>query len=361
MSLPAVPTVPADLLRRQIAAILRGWGMPADQAAVTAGVLIDADLAGIDSHGAALLPLYDEFRRGGKIELAPTVEVVRDFGATAVIDGGGGLGAVPASRAIDLAVEKSRTFGVGAVAVRNAAHFGAAGIHARRAAERGAIGIATSAVFRPAIVPTFGAEPRLGTNPLAFAAPAGRNRPFLLDMATSTAAIGKLKLAARAGAPLPEGWAVDARGRPETGAERALADKRLTPLGGTPELGGHKGYGLATMVEILSTTLAGATFAPLRSADAPRHDVGHFLMAIQPEAFREPGAFEADLDDLLDALRATPPADPARPVLVAGDPEHAARERRARDGIPLPPVLADALCRMAEAAGAPVLLAVPAG
>jgi LDH2 family malate/lactate/ureidoglycolate dehydrogenase len=237
---------------------------------------------------------------------------------------------------MDLAIDKARIFGVGAVAVRNSNHFGAAGVYALRAAEQGLVGIATTAVFRPSIVPTHGREARFGTNPIAFAAPARRNLPFLLDMATSTVALGKFKLYAREGKAIPSGWALDEAGQAQTDPGQALVDRLMTPLGGSREMGGHKGYGLAAMVEILSTTLAGATYAPLRPPGANRNDVGHFHMAMHPEAFRDAGEFESDLDALIESLRATPAADPEQPVIVAGDPEYAARERRRREGIPVP-------------------------
>jgi LDH2 family malate/lactate/ureidoglycolate dehydrogenase len=210
-------------------------------------------------------------------------------------------------------------------------------------------------------VPTHGREARFGTNPIAFAAPAGRNPPFLLDMATSTVALGKFKLYARDGKAIPPGWALDAAGAPQTDPKQALVDRLMTPLGGGREGGGHKGYGLAAMVEILSTVLAGASYAPLRAAGAERNDVGHFHLALHPEAFRDAGAFESDLDALVEALRATPPADPAQPVMVAGDPEYAARERRRREGIPVPHSLLAQVQAIAERIGAAFSLAETVG
>src|SRR5919112_5805934 len=182
----SIPKFPAEAMRRQFEAIFRAWGFPGAQATTMADVLTEADLLGIDSHGITLVPLYDELIQSGMVVTAPHIRVVREFGATAVIDGGGGFGQAPSVRAMDLAVEKARAFGIGAVGVRNSNHFGAAGLYALRAAEKGFIGFATTAVFKASIVPTFGREARFGTNPIAFAAPAGRNRPFLLDMATST-------------------------------------------------------------------------------------------------------------------------------------------------------------------------------
>lgn len=355
------PRITEARLHRQLEAIFRAWGFPADQAAVSADVLTAADLLGIDSHGITLIPLYDELVRSGMVATAPDIRIVRDFGATAVIDGGGGFGQAPSLRAVDLAIDKARAFGIGAVAVRNSNHFGAAGIYALRAAERGFVGLATTAVFKASIVPTHGREARFGTNPIAFAAPARRNPPFLLDMATSTVALGKFKLYARDDKTMPPGWALDEAGRPQTDPNQALVDRLMTPLGGVRESGGHKGYGLAAMVEILSTILAGSSYAPLRAAGAERNDVGHFHLALHPEAFRDKGVFESDLDALLEALRATPPADPAQPVMVAGDPEYAARERRRRDGVPVPRSLLAQVQGIAERIGAEFSLAETAG
>ncbi len=203
--------VSAERLHRQMSAIFAGWGMNPEHADTTAGVLVAADLMGIDSHGATLLALYEEQVLAGKANPRPEIRVVRDRGAIAVIDADGSLGQIPGVAACALVAEKARNFGIGAVAVRNSNHYGAAGVYARRIAEAGLVGLTVGSVWRPAIVPTGGIAPQLGTNPISFAAPAASGRPFLLDMATSTAAIGKLKLADRAGKPIPEGWALDPR------------------------------------------------------------------------------------------------------------------------------------------------------
>jgi LDH2 family malate/lactate/ureidoglycolate dehydrogenase len=339
--------VSAETLRRQLSAIFAAWGMPDEKIATTVDVMLWADLAGIDSHGAGMMTHYHRLREAGKITLQPLVTVVRETPVTALVDGGGGLGHVPSVAAMTLACDKAAAVGVGVAAVRNSHHYGAAGAYA------------DIAVARPAVVPLWGADAMFGTNPIAFAAPAKRNPPFLLDMATSTAAVGKLSIAARKGKTVPVGWAVDSHGQPLTDPNEAIVERRLTPLGVDREMGGHKGYGLAMMVEILCTTLSGAQFGPVRDArdpDAARHDVGHFFLALDPGAFREPSDFQADLDDMIDALHATRPVDPTQPVLVAGDPEIAARKARLRDGIPLTGRLVQELRDVATAAGAPFTL-----
>lgn len=348
---PAV-RIPAPLWRAQIERILLAIGLRPDHAPVAAEVLAAADLMGIESHGAAMLPVYAEQVATGGAVAAATVEVVRDHAAVALLDGGGGFGQAPTMAAVEMAAERVEQFGIAAVAIRNSNHYGAAGVYARRLAERGLVGLSTSSVWRAAIVPTGGRAARLGTNPLAFAAPVAGGRPFLLDLATSTAAIGKIRLALRAGRPLPEGWALTPEGAPERDAEAALREVLLSPLGG------HKGYGLATMVEILSSTLAGAAQTPLRDApDGAAHDVGHFVLAMDPGLLRgSRDAFEADLARMLAGLRATPPARPGAPVRVAGDPEYAAEDDRTTHGIPLDGRLAAQLRALAARLGAPYLL-----
>lgn len=349
--------VPADLLERQARAILDAWGLPPAQAEASARLLVEADLAGIDSHGVGLLGMYADQVAGGKVLPDGEISVAVDRGAMAVLDGGGGFGHLVSLRAAALAADKAAAFGVGAVAVRNSHHFGAAGPYARRIAERGMIGLCTTAVWRAAIVPTGGRQPMLGTNPIAFAAPAGRNPPFLLDMATSTAAIGKMRVKLFAGKTVPEGWALDEAGGWETDPERALAAPKLSPLGGDEEHGGHKGYGLAAMVELLSTTLAGATFAPLRPESQVRPDVGHFFLALDPAFFRPDGAFAEEVDAFVEALRASAPLDQDCPVQVAGDPEYRREQERRKHGIPLPVTLVTRLREIASKAGAAFLLA----
>lgn len=352
-----IQAVPAELLERQARAILDAWGLPPAQAEASARILVEADLAGIDSHGVGLLGMYAEQIAGGAVLPAAEITVARDRGAMALLDGGGGFGHLVSLQAAALAADKATAFGVGAVAVRNSHHFGAAGLYARRIAERGLIGLATTAVWRPAIVPTAGRQPMLGTNPIGFAAPAGRNPPFLLDMATSTAAIGKMRVKLFAGKPVPEGWALDETGGWETDPERALALPRLSPLGGDEEHGGHKGYGLAAMVEILSTFLAGATFAPLRPDGQALHDVGHFFLALDPTFFRPDGGFAEDLDSFVEALRASAPLEADQPVQVAGDPEYRRESERRKHGIPLPETLVERLRQIASGVGAAFLLA----
>ncbi len=345
--------VPAALLAEQVDLVLRSWGMSEQHTAVTVDKLLYADLRGIDSHGCSKLAFYQQLRTVGRLNPRPLIETVRQTETTAVIDGGGGLGHVPASRAMEEAIERCEAGGVGAVAVRNSGHYGAAGAYAVTAADRGLIGIATTTTPTPAVVPTFGREPMLGTNPIAIAAPAAGNRPFLLDMATSTVSLGKLVERWRSGRRLPRGWALDVHGRPTTNGRAATRHRRLTPLGGQPDTGSHKGYGLALAVEILSALLPGLAVPDGRDVRRP---VGHFFLALDPSRFRERGVLAGDLSELIDSLRDAPRADPRQPVLIPGDPEDQILAQRSVDGIPLSRGVFEDIRGVAIASGAPFVL-----
>ncbi len=353
------------VLHRQLEAILAGWGMHPAEAAEIATLLVETDLRGIASHGASMLPMYDDMRRAGTLLMRPDVRVRRETAVLAVLDGGAGLGHLVARRAMEMAVDKARETGIGAVSVFNSHHFGAAGLYAEVAAQAGMLGLVTASARTQAVLPTGGTAPLLGTNPLAFAAPAGRHRPFLLDMATSTVAVNKVKVYAYGGRPLPAGWVVDDAGGvvtdPVLGLRwcQAPGGGGLLPLGGLSETGGHKGYGLGLMAQVLGSTLAGGSFSPLRerAGGPPGPDnIGHFMLAIRPDMFRVEGSFERDMEDMIDVLHASAPADARRPVLVAGEPEYDTRARRLVEGIPVAGVLLEQLRRIAAGAGAPFLL-----
>ncbi len=206
----------------------------------------------------------------------------------------------------------------------------------------------------------------MGTNPLAFAAPAKRNPPFLLDMATTTVAAGKTKVYKLNHKPLPSGWVVDGNGKPVTDSAAGFSyvferpDGGITPLGGTREMSSHKGYGLAVMVHILAGTLSGSSFSPIRNRTqktSDPHNIGHYFMAINPRAFRTDGEFEEDLDQVIDVLHDARRADPAQPVLVAGDPEIETRTERLDSGVPVPDDLMELVRAVVKRANVPFVLA----
>jgi LDH2 family malate/lactate/ureidoglycolate dehydrogenase len=363
--MPDFALVPAETCRAQIVSILAAWGMDAETVRVTAEVMVETDLSGVDSHGISMLMDYDESRQKGRLNLKATPRVVRESPVTALLDADAGLGHPASVMGMELAIRKAKAAGVGVVTVRNSHHFGAAGYYAAMASAQGLLGLVTSATRTIGVVPTRAAVPVLGTNPIAFAAPARRNRPFRLDMATSTVAANKVRVYGLQGKKLPAGWVLDGGGRPVTDGNEGwdVIKNRpqggLTPVGGTPEMASHKGYGLGMMVHILGGVLSGSSFSPIRVRTQRLQDpdnLGHFFLALDPKAFREEGEFEADMDDAIDVLHATPPADPALPVLVAGDPEAASRERRLRDGIPVPPSLAEQLRGVCARAGVPCLM-----
>jgi len=343
---------PAPQIRAQATDILLAWGLDPAHAQVVADRFEFADLRGIDSHGIALLPLYARLRAEKRINMRASIRVIRDAGAMALVDADHGLGHPAGTRAMQLAIEKARANGIGAAGVRNSNHFGAAGAYAALAAEAGLVGLAFSSAWDAAIVPTWGAEPRFGTNPLAIVAPSADDAPFFFDIATSTVAIGKLRLAQLHGRALEPGWALDMAGEVTTDPAVGLASRRLTPLGATPKLSSHKGYGLAASVEVLATMLTGAAFCSTREHGEAHFNVGHFFIAIDPAAFRPPGEFERDLAAMQRTLRRTAPAEVGRPVVAPGDPEAAALAERASGGIPVPDSLLRQLREIAGDAGA---------
>ena len=335
--------------------------MADDVIEVTVRNMIEADLRGIDSHGAGMLPTYNLRRKQGIVDPKGELTTVRDLAATALLDAGNALGHYATTQAMARACDKAKEFGVGVVTVRRSNHYGAAGVYSTMAADRGMIGMCMTGSSQPAVLPTFAKEPRFSTNPIAVAAPGLKNEHFSLDMATSTVAVGKLNIARRAGKEIPIGWAADETGTPTTDPVAALnaVPKRLTPIGGSRELGSHKGYGLGLVVEVLCSVLSGSYTGAtdvMTGEKGENMNIGHFCLAIDPNAFREEGTFEAHMDALMDWMRETPPLDPKQPVLVPGDPEHEARKVRVAEGIPMTDTLVKEVREVAEESGAPLLI-----
>jgi LDH2 family malate/lactate/ureidoglycolate dehydrogenase len=358
--------VPADTVRRQIEAVLSAWGMRGEPLRITAQVMVETDLLGIDSHGVSMLILYDKMQTSGQLRPDAEPRIVRESASTALIDAGAGLGHYPSVKAMQLAIDKAKAHDIGVVSVFNSHHHGALRIYAEMAAREGLVAMVASSSRIVTQVPTFGAERVLGTNPFAFAAPCRRHPPVVLDIATSVVAANKVKVYAFAGKDIPEGWVIDGEGRDMTDSEAAYrllfsgGDGGLNPIGGDgKDLGGHKGYGLAVFAQIFASTLGGGSFSPIRNRTQKPGDpdnIGHFFMALNPEAFRPREDFLDDMDALADTLRATRPADPRQPVLVPGDPEIASRTARERDGIPIPASLRAVIRDIAASAGAAYVL-----
>ena len=342
--------LPVSLLRSFMEDVFTGVGVPREDAAIASDVLITADLRGVESHGVGRLKYYyDRFRTGQHLPNT-RFEVVREGPATAVVDGHHGLGHVVGVHAMQMAIDKARVYGMGSVAVRNSTHFGIAGYYPLMAAKAGMVGL-TFTNARPAIAPTFGTQPMLGTNPIAFAAPTTDDScPFLFDAATSIIQRGTVEVLAREEAMAEPGWVVDAQGMPAVDPAQVLkglgtGDCALLPLGGAGEdMGGHKGYGLATMVEILSSALQGGSFLyGLTGFDAQGKlqpfKVGHFFMALDIEHFVSLDEFKATTSAILRDLRQSRRAPGHERIYAAGEQGSESMRRVMAQGIPVVPNL----------------------
>jgi len=337
-------------------------GILEEDARITADVLVAADLRGIDSHGVARLRRYVNGLRDGMMVARPEVQLLTDTPTTARIDAGAGLGQPVSYRAMQQAIQKAQDWGAGFVTVRNSNHYGIAGYYAMMALEHDCIGISmtNSAVL---VVPTFGRRAMLGTNPIAVAAPAGQEWPFVLDMATSTVPRGKLEVYNRQEKPLPLGWATDETGAPTTDAGMMLENLKqqagggLLPLGGAGELlRGYKGYGLAVLVDIFCAALSGAAYADLvypkdEQGNPLPSAIGHFFGALRVDGFRPVDEFKAALDDLQRRLKNAPTAEGQARIYIHGEKEYEETERRLRDGIPLNPKVAADMRAIADEVG----------
>ncbi len=323
--------VDGEALRTATTALFVKVGVPSEDAALAADVLVMADLRGVDSHGVSnMLKTYLTRYADGTQNTNPEWTIVSERASIANIDGDLGLGVIIAQKAMEIAIAKARDTGVGVVTVTNCGHLGMAAYHAMLALPHDMVGMCMTAAGAQ-VLPTFGREPRLGTNPIAIAAPAGREPAWVLDMATSVVPINKLRNAHRMGAVLPPGHIADVDGNPLMEPVVAPAEYLVLPLGGTREQGSHKGYGLASAVEILCSILAGAQFG-LR---LPRYSFRHYLAAYDISAFSDVAQFKATMDDFIGELKATPPAPGHDRVLVAGQPEWEMFADRTVNGIPL--------------------------
>jgi LDH2 family malate/lactate/ureidoglycolate dehydrogenase len=350
---------PYEKHRAQLKAILLAWGMPEGNAEATADILSWADLHGVDSHGISMIPGYDRLRRSGRANMEARPRIVRETPISALVDGDGGLGHVPARFAMHVAIDKAKQSGMAIAAVRNSAHFGATGYYTLMAAKEGLIGIACTSASSIQVAPTFGKQAKLGTDPWSFAAPTTDGRPFLLDMATTTVAAGRIRNKANEGLSCPPGWVLNKDGLPSTDPLEAREKGGfLTSLGGSPENASYKGYGLAVMVNILGSCLSGATLItdPMHTKKPQGNDIGHCFIAIDPSLFRDREEFTADVTRLCDNLRATKPVDPTQPVMVAGDPQWNNAAKRMQEGIPVGPGLFNQIRQIAQASAAPWLL-----
>jgi LDH2 family malate/lactate/ureidoglycolate dehydrogenase len=316
-------------------------GVPEADAKITTDVLVLADLRGVDSHGVARMPRYYVDLKNGWTKPTDQSRVVKETKATASIDGGQSLGQVVGHRGMQLAIRKARETAVGMVSVHNSHHYGIAGYYSLMALQYDLIGVSMTNAA-PLVVPTFGRNAILGTNPISLAAPALNEKPFVLDMATSVVPRGKLEVYDRLGKKMPLGWAVDTTGHSTSdphGVLEALS-KRLgggiLPLGGEgEEFSGHKGYGLALMVDVLCGVMSGSATGLGVDVDKAKPNVGHFFMAIDPSAFRPLDEFKKSMDRLQRELKESPKAVGQNRIYVHGEKSYARMEKYRREGIPL--------------------------
>lgn len=305
--------------------------------------LLSADVRGIDSHGVARLSGYVRLWQAGRINTKPHIHIMHETPSTAVIDGDKGLGLVVAPFAMHVAIGKAKNVGSGWVSVQNSNHFGIAGYHAMMALQHDMIGMAMTNASA-LVAPTFSNERMLGTNPIAVAVPAGTEPAFVADMATTTAANGKLEMLQRKNLEAPEGWIQDAEGRSTTDAHALKNKGALLPLGSDREHGSHKGYALGSIVDIFSAVLSGANYGPWvppfpayvpMPENQPGKGLGHFLGAMRIDAFRKADDFKKDMDHWIQRFRKAKTIEGYEKVLIPGDPEREFEAIRMKEGIPL--------------------------
>jgi L-2-hydroxycarboxylate dehydrogenase (NAD+) len=318
-------------------------GSGEEHAALAATGLLSADLRGIDSHGIARLAGYVRLWEAKRANAKPNIQIVHETPSTGVMDGDLGFGLVVAPYAMDLAISKAKNVGSGWIAVRNSNHFGIAAHHALKALEEDMIGIVMTNASA-LVAPTFSIERLLGTNPICVAIPAGNEPPFVADLATATAANGKLEMLQRKNLEAPPGWIQDKKGNMSTNPHELKAGGALLPLGSDREHGSHKGYALGAIVDIFSGVLSGANYGPWVPPfpayvpvpeNMPGKGIGHFFGAMRIDAFRKAEEFKKDMDQWLKRFRQAKPAAGFDEVLVPGDPERKMETIRRKNGIPL--------------------------
>ncbi len=352
-----------DYLEQFMSDVFQGIGVPEKDAKICADVLITADKRGIDSHGIGRLkPIYYYRIVKQKIQQPVTqIEVVRDRLATAVIDGHHGMGMVISTHCMKMAIAKAKKYGLGMVVARNSTHYGIAGYYTLMACQENMIGL-TGTNARPSTAPTFGVENMLGTNPLVFGMPTDEEFPFTNDYATSIIQRGKIEQYAREGKDCPPELIIDRQGNTLTDPQKILealvqGEAALVPIGGTKEeTGGHKGYGYATVVEILSAALQqGAFLKQLSGFNTEGHRVpyklGHFFMAIDIAAFIEVATFKKITGDILRALRNSQKVPGAEQIYTCGQKEYLAWLKRRETGIPINEVLQQDIITMRNELG----------
>ena len=351
----------AEYLADFCAQVFIFFGLAETDACQAADVLVTSDLRGIDSHGVARLHTYFEMLELGRINPKSNIRIVRERHSVATVDGDNGLGLVVAPKANAIAMDKAQQYGSGWVSVCNTNHFGIAGYYPLQALKRDLIGWAMTNTTK-LVAPLWGAERMLGTNPLAIAFPGYQEPAIVIDMATSAVAYGKIEIALRTKSRIPKGWIIDKAGRDSTDPQDMIDGGAQLPLGSEKDMGGHKGYGLASMVDILCCVLSGANWGPFAPPFALRQEIpqrsvgkgiGHFFGALEIDAFIDKDEFKKQIDEWVRVFRKTKPAPGTDGPLIPGDPEREAEVSRSRDGIPLLQPVIDDLVDIANKTGIP--------
>jgi L-2-hydroxycarboxylate dehydrogenase (NAD+) len=336
--------------------VFRKMGCSDDDAELATRVLLSADLRGIDSHGIARLSGYVRLWEARRVNARPDIRVLHETPSTATVDGDSGLGLVVAPRAMQMAINKAKQAGTGWVSVQNSNHFGIAGYHSMMALEDDMIGISMTNAS-PLVAPTFSVERLLGTNPICVAIPAGTEPPFVADLATTTAANGKLEILQRKNGVAPLGWIQDSAGKPSTDPHELKVGGALLPLGGDREHGSHKGYALGAIVDIFSAVLSGANYGPWvppfpayvpMPQNMPGKGIGHFFGAMRIDAFRPAEEFKMHMDQWITRFRSAKTAAGFEKVVIPGDPERESEGLRRTGGIPVLGPVVDDLHFLAE-------------
>lgn len=334
-------------------------GVPPKQAKIVVDVLITSDKRGIDSHGIGRLkPIYLDRIESGILNPVTKVDTVEDKGATAVLNGNNGLGHVVAHKSMKLAIKKAKKYGISMITVKNSTHYGIAGYYPLMAIKEGMIGI-TGTNARPSIAPTFGVENMLGTNPLTFGIPTDEEFPFLLDCATSITQRGKIEVYAREGRNIPDNWVINHNGESLNNSQDVLTaltqgEAALTPLGGSGEDGGgYKGYGYATVVEILSSALQDGKFMKAlkgkdKNGNPIPYPLGHFFIVINPDFFMGLELFKKIAGTIIRDLRNSQKAPGENRIYSAGEKEWMAWQLRKNKGCPIPKVLEDVISEISR-------------
>ncbi|MFM7765666.1 MAG: Ldh family oxidoreductase [Sphingomonadales bacterium] len=332
-----------EKLQNWVERVFEHYGFSAENARLSADVLISADLRGIDSHGVARLSGYLRLIEKKRINSAPQMKILHETPSTASFDADGGIGLVSAPAAMDIAIEKAKNVGSGWVAIQNSNHFGIAAYHAMKALPYDMIGFAVTNAS-PLVTPALGTERMLGTNPICLAIPALHEPAFVLDMATSAASNGKLEIAERAGKNIPKGWLTQKDGSDSENPSELKNGGMLLTLGSDMDHGSYKGYGLSAVVDILSGVLSGANYGPWVPPfvafldplnDLPGKGIGHFVGAWRIDGFRPAEEFKTHMDQWIQRFRKTKPLHSNHPVQIPGDKERAHHNDRSQTGIPL--------------------------